>query len=65
MLLANGLAQAQALMQGRSTAEALAEHPVPAGASIDAATLASHRSFPGNRPSTTLLLDRLAPSSAP
>ena len=41
MLLANGLAQSQALMQGRD-----------GGAE-------PHRHFPGNRPSTTLLLDRL------
>jgi glucose-6-phosphate isomerase len=64
MLLANGLAQAQALMQGRSTAEALAEQPqAPAGAPIDAPTLAAHRTFPGNRPSTTFVLERLTPRS--
>ena len=64
MLLANGLAQAQALMLGRSTAEALAELPeTVAGSPIDAATLAAHRTFPGNRPSTTLLLERLTPRS--
>jgi len=64
MLLANGLAQAQALMLGRSTAEALAEQPqAPAGTGVDAATLAAHRTFPGNRPSTTLLLERLTPRS--
>ncbi|MEO5881554.1 MAG: glucose-6-phosphate isomerase, partial [Caldimonas sp.] len=28
-----------------------------------AATLAAHRTFPGNRPSTTLLLERLTPRS--
>jgi glucose-6-phosphate isomerase len=44
MLLANGLAQAQALLAGRVAAE-------------------PHRSFPGNRPSTTLLLERLEPRS--
>jgi len=44
MLLANGLAQAQALMAGRVAAE-------------------PHRNFPGNRPSTTLLLERLEPRS--
>jgi glucose-6-phosphate isomerase len=44
MLLANGLAQAQALMAGRVAAE-------------------PHRGFPGNRPSTTLLLERLEPRS--
>jgi glucose-6-phosphate isomerase len=43
-LLANCLAQSQALMQGR---------PDSAG----------HRGFPGNRPSTTLMLDRLDPHS--
>ncbi|MEO8079408.1 MAG: glucose-6-phosphate isomerase [Caldimonas sp.] len=64
MLLANGLAQSQALMLGRTTAEALAEGAGTAtGASIDAATLASHRTFPGNRPSTTFLLERLTPRS--
>jgi glucose-6-phosphate isomerase len=64
MLLANGLAQSQALMLGRTTEEALAELPeAPAGAGVDAATLAAHRTFPGNRPSTTLLLERLTPRS--
>lgn len=43
-LLANALAQAQALMQGK---------PDPGG----------HRDFPGNRPSTFLLLDELSPAS--
>jgi glucose-6-phosphate isomerase len=43
-LLANALAQAQALMQGKSD---------PGG----------HRDFPGNRPSTFLLLDELTPQS--
>ncbi|MDO9167404.1 MAG: glucose-6-phosphate isomerase [Rhodoferax sp.] len=44
LLLANGLAQAQALMVGK----------------VDAG---GHRHFPGNRPSTFLLLDELAPAS--
>lgn len=47
-LLANGLAQAQALMQGR-----------PAGQG----QLAGHQDFPGNRPSTIIGLDRLNPAS--
>jgi glucose-6-phosphate isomerase len=46
-LLANCLAQSQALMQGRTLAEGKTEHRV----------------FPGNRPSTTLLLERLTPRS--
>ncbi len=44
LLLANALAQAQALMQGRPDA-------------------GGHRNFPGNRPSTFLLLDELTPAS--
>jgi len=43
-LLANALAQAQALMKGRPDA-------------------GGHRDFPGNRPSTFLLLDELTPQS--
>ncbi|OYT98827.1 MAG: glucose-6-phosphate isomerase [Burkholderiales bacterium PBB1] len=63
LLLANGLAQSQALMCGKTAEQALADRPLPASAQADAATLARHRSFPGNRPSTTLLLDRLTPHS--
>ena len=63
MLLANGLAQSQALMQGKTSAQARAEKAPTGSAEIDPATLAEHRSFPGNRPSTTLLLDQLTPRS--
>ena len=44
MLLANALAQAQALMQGRASG-------------------CGHRHFPGNRPSSFVLLDALTPAS--
>ena len=63
MLLANGLAQSQALMQGKTSAQARSESAPTASKVLDAATLAKHRSFPGNRPSTTLLLDQLTPRS--
>ena len=63
LLLANGLAQSQALMCGKTAEQALADKPLPTSTQTDAATLARHRSFPGNRPSTTLLLDRLTPHS--
>ena len=64
MLLANGLAQSRALMIGKSAAEARAEQKPPtAAADIDADVLAAHRTFTGNRPSTTLLLERLDPAS--
>jgi len=59
--LANCLAQSAALMLGKTTEAALAENAPTASAELGRLTLARHRSFPGNRPSTTLLLDRLTP----
>ncbi|MBB5203323.1 glucose-6-phosphate isomerase [Inhella inkyongensis] len=58
-LLANALAQAQALMEGKTEAEALGERPPTANPDLSAEALARHRSFPGNRPSTLILMDRL------
>ncbi|MFQ5764983.1 MAG: glucose-6-phosphate isomerase, partial [Rhodospirillales bacterium] len=60
-LLANFLAQAEALMRGRAEAEA--------GAALDAAGVAGeekvrllpHRVFAGNRPSNAILMDRVDP----
>ena len=63
MLLANGLAQSQALMLGKTTDAAMAEKAPTASKQLDALTLAKHRTFPGNRPSTTLMLDQLTPRS--
>ena len=63
MLLANGLAQSQALMVGKTAEQARAEKAPTASQRLDAPTLARHRSFPGNRPSTTLMLDQLTPRS--
>ncbi|MEO8012187.1 MAG: glucose-6-phosphate isomerase, partial [Dokdonella sp.] len=60
-LLANGLAQAQALMLGKSSDEASSERVRSASTTLDASVLANHRTFPGNRPSTTLLIDTLTP----
>ncbi|HSI58381.1 MAG TPA: glucose-6-phosphate isomerase [Ideonella sp.] len=62
-LLANCLAQSQALMLGKTAAEAARESAPTASRSLDPAVLSRHRSFPGNRPSTTLLLEALTPSS--
>ena len=59
MLAANCLAQAEALMRGRSAEETAAEMRT---ADMDAAridALVPHRSFPGNRPSNTLMYSRL------
>ncbi|HEX6362980.1 MAG TPA: glucose-6-phosphate isomerase, partial [Albitalea sp.] len=62
-LLANGLAQAQALMLGKPTAQAAAEQAPTASRALDPQVIARHRTFPGNRPSTTLLLEQLTPAS--
>ncbi len=59
--LANCLAQSAALMLGKTTEAALTESAPTASAELGELTVARHRSFPGNRPSTTLLLDRLTP----
>jgi glucose-6-phosphate isomerase len=61
MLLANCLAQSQALMLGKTAAQALEEKAPTAAADLLPDVLARHRSFPGNRPSTTLVLDMLTP----
>ena len=63
MLLANMLAQSEALMRGRSEAE-VREELAAAGLSPERVDeLAPHKVFEGNRPSTTILLDRLTPHS--
>ena len=62
-LLANGLAQSQALMLGRSAAEAIKDKVPTASALMNAEVLARHRTFPGNRPSSTFLIDRLTPAT--
>ena len=54
LLLANCLAQSEALMRGRTLEEALATVKDPA--------LAPHKVFPGNRPSTTLVYPTLDPA---
>jgi len=62
-LIANCLAQSQALMLGKSTDAALAEKAPTASATLARDVLARHRTFPGNRPSTTFVLDKLTPHS--
>jgi glucose-6-phosphate isomerase len=63
ILLANALAQAEALAQGRSEATALAEMLAAGMAPDEAARLAPHRAFPGDRPSVTILLPALTPEA--
>jgi glucose-6-phosphate isomerase len=75
ILLANCFAQTEALMLGKTEAEARAEleaqynhaadnaEPVPSVAEglIRPTTLLPHKVFPGNKPTNTLLFDRLTP----
>ena len=60
-LLANCLAQSQALMLGKTLDAAAAERAPTASATLDREVLARHRTFPGNRPSTTFVIDQLTP----
>jgi glucose-6-phosphate isomerase len=59
LLLANGLAQAEALMHGRAEQEAFAAMRAAGLDEAEARRLAPHRAFQGERPSVTLLLPRL------
>jgi glucose-6-phosphate isomerase len=61
ILVSNALAQAEALMRGRSREEAAAELRAAGMPAEQAAALAPHRTFSGNRPSTSILLPRLDP----
>lgn len=61
MLLANVLAQAEALMRGKTEEEARAELAARGLAQAAIDQLAPHKVFPGDRPSTTILYDRLCP----
>ncbi|WP_159999644.1 glucose-6-phosphate isomerase [Roseomonas sp. 18066] len=63
LLLSNGLAQAEALLRGRTPAEVEAEMAAAGTGAEEIGRLLPHRLFPGDRPSTTLLLDKLDPHS--
>lgn len=58
-LLANGLAQAEALLTGKDEAAVTAEMRAAGLAEAEIAHLLPHRVFPGDRPSVTMLLPRL------
>ncbi len=61
LLVANCLAQSEALMRGRTLDEAQAGLRKSGMTEADIETLAPHKVFPGNRPSTTLLYPTLDP----
>lgn len=62
-LFACCISQSQALLQGKSLAQAKAELIANGHSEAEADTLAPHMVVPGNRPSNTLLLDALTPFS--
>jgi len=61
LLLANCLAQGQALAFGRTAEEAEAEMRAAGESAAEIARLVPHRTFPGDRPSTTILFRQLDP----
>jgi glucose-6-phosphate isomerase len=63
ILLANALAQAEALARGRTAEEARAAMIAAGVGAAEADRLAPHRTFPGDRPSVSILLPSLTPQS--
>jgi len=61
ILLSNVLAQAEALMRGKSAEEARAELEAAGLPPAEVERLLPHKVFPGNRPSSTLLYRQLDP----
>ena len=61
LLIANCLAQSQALMKGRTMKEAEAQLLAMGKSKAEARALAPHRVFTGNRPSLTLAYQKLDP----
>jgi glucose-6-phosphate isomerase len=61
LLLANCFAQGEALMRGRTTAEAEAITLHQGASAEEAARLAPHKTFSGSRPTSTFVYDKLTP----
>lgn len=61
LLMANCLAQSEALMKGRTLAEAKAQLTAKGMDETKADKIAPHRVFSGNRPSITMVYDTLTP----
>ena len=62
-LLANCFSQSQALMQGKSEEMAIRELLAQGLGENDASELAKHKVIPGNKPSTTIMLNEISPKS--
>jgi len=63
ILLANFLAQTEALMKGRTPAEARAELTASGVSGAQLETLVAAKTFPGNRPSNSFLFRQLTPAT--
>jgi len=61
MLVANCLAQTQALMRGKNEPEVRADLAVQDMNAAEIGDLLPHKLFPGNRPSNTILLPKITP----
>ncbi len=61
LLMSNCLAQSQALLKGRTKTEAKAQLLAQKWAEDEAEKIAPHRIFTGNRPSVTMVYDKLTP----
>ena len=60
---ANCIAQSEALMEGYSETQAVADLVGSGSSEREAKALAPHKAHPGNRPSNTILFERLTPES--
>ena len=63
ILLANCIAQSEALLRGKNAGEVRAELKARGIEGDDVERLVPHRTFPGNRPSNTIVLRQLDPRS--
>ncbi|MCW9045704.1 MAG: glucose-6-phosphate isomerase [Alphaproteobacteria bacterium] len=61
VMIANAIAQSEALMRGKTEAEARADLEADGLSSAIIEKLLPHKVFPGNRPSNTLFMDKLDP----
>lgn len=62
-LLSNFLAQTEALMRGKTKGEARAELIDEGKSPADVARLTPHKVFPGDRPTSSILMERLTPET--
>jgi glucose-6-phosphate isomerase len=63
LVIANCLAQSEALMDGYSLEQAQSDLVAKGASAADAKKLAPHKVHPGNRPSNTIVFDRLSPET--